>query len=620
DIGTDTAQFLLFDPSSGSASFWLIGGNAGTTAGTNYIGTNDDQAFQIHVDDGNSSGSNGRGRVMLFEPNASSANIIGGFKSNTVSSGIVGATISGGGKVGGVNTISSDYSTIGGGAINSVGISSVNSTIAGGVSNTITGSAQNGTIAGGLENQIVSGDHSTISGGFNNIIQAGAFGSTVSGGTNNQTSSWESVIGGGDQNTIGSSSLFSTIAGGNTNSIDNSSSNSTIGGGIANSIGASNESGTVGGGNSNTIGENSDESIVGGGLENSVDSSAARSTIGGGYRNFITTGAGSSTIAGGEKDTIENGSWQSTIGGGGSNKISASSWQSTIAGGGSNTISSNSAGSAIGGGVANTIGARMSAIPGGRGLTLNGQTSFGFLANDIGSRDMTISAASVSVFGNTDLWLANNDNTARQIRFYEAYNTAGAFPNGTNYTSFQAQGQTADIEYILPAAAGTVGQQLTISGIAGTQVTLGWAAASDRAKKTNFLTLSGESVLNKFRNLELGTWRYDPAIDPKGTRHYGIMAQDFHATFGNDGLGEIGTDTTVTNLDLHGVSYLAIQGLEQRTSGNSETIRAQAGHIEELEAEVEKLRKQAGCTEELRGEVQNLRVQIGELRRMLEEK
>ena len=507
DPGTGSVQFLLVPP--GTPGTWLLNGNTGTTAGTSFLGTTDDQPFQIHIDNDNVTGNDGRGRVMRFEPNATSANIIGGFQQNSVASGVVGATISGGGYQLSPNRISSNYATIGGGAKNIVGTSSVNSTIAGGVSNAITATAQNGTIAGGLNNQIVSGDHSTISGGFNNSIQSGSFGSTISGGTNNQTSSLTTVIGGGNQNAIGTSAFFSTIAGGT----------------------------------ADTIGSNS-----------------PRSTISGGSGN--------------------------TIGSGGVN----------------------STGSVIGGGMDNTIAGRLSAIPGGRGLTLIGDGSFGFLSNSGGSHGMSISSSNVAVFGNADLWLANNDNAAGKLRFYEAYNTSGTFPNSANYTSFQAQTQAADIEYILPAAAGTAGDQLTISAVSGTQVTLGWAVASDRAKKTDFLTLSGESVLRQFRGLDLGTWRYDPSIDPKGTRHYGIMAQDFHAAFGNDGLGEIGTDTAVTNLDLHGVSYLAIQGLEERTERQAGTIRSQAGRIEHLEDEVQMLRDRN----------EELHEQILELRRMIE--
>ena len=87
---------------------------------------------------------------------------------------------------------------------------------------------------------------------------------------------------------------------------------------------------------------------------------------------------------------------------------------------------------------------------------------------------MTVTESDVALFGNVDLLLANNNGAASLLRFYEPNSSTGAFPNGAHYTSFQAGVQTADIEYILPVTAGTVGQQLTVSAVTGSQVTLGW--------------------------------------------------------------------------------------------------------------------------------------------------
>mgnify|MGYP006943056139 FL=1 len=44
------------------------------------------------------------------------------------------------------------------------------------------------------------------------------------------------------------------------------------------------------------------------------------------------------------------------------------------------------------------------------------------------------------------------------------------------------------------------------------------------------------------------------------------MAQDFYQAFGRDGLGEIGCDTLINQQDFLGVSYIAIQSLEKRTT------------------------------------------------------
>jgi hypothetical protein len=89
---------------------------------------------------------------------------------------------------------------------------------------------------------------------------------------------------------------------------------------------------------------------------------------------------------------------------------------------------------------------------------------------------MTISAANTAVFGNVDLWLANNDNSPRSLRFYEQYNAAGNFPNGANYVGFRAPNNvSASITYTLPASAPTSNGQVLSSTTAGV---LSWITPS----------------------------------------------------------------------------------------------------------------------------------------------
>jgi hypothetical protein len=44
-----------------------------------------------------------------------------------------------------------------------------------------------------------------------------------------------------------------------------------------------------------------------------------------------------------------------------------------------------------------------------------------------------------------------------------------------------------------------------------------------------------------------------------------VMAQDFYAAFGHDGLGQIGSETTINSGDLAGILMIAVQALEKRT-------------------------------------------------------
>lgn len=87
----------------------------------------------------------------------------------------------------------------------------------------------------------------------------------------------------------------------------------------------------------------------------------------------------------------------------------------------------------------------------GANLTLSNQYNFGFMAI-ASSNDMTIATDNIATFANVDLWLANNDNTARGLKFFEAYNSSGTFPNTANFTKIVAGVQSADITYTLPTA------------------------------------------------------------------------------------------------------------------------------------------------------------------------
>jgi hypothetical protein len=128
--------------------------------------------------------------------------------------------------------------------------------------------------------------------------------------------------------------------------------------------------------------------------------------------------------------------------------------------------------------------------------------------------------------------------------------------------------------------------------VGNSQVTLivgavGFTMESDRNKKENFLPVDGEKVLAKLRGFHATSWNYI-GHDPKQFRHYGPMAQDFFAAFGHDGIGTIGTDTTITSTDLSGILMVAAQALEKRT----EMLRAENA---ELKARLAALERKVGA-------------------------
>jgi hypothetical protein len=79
-----------------------------------------------------------------------------------------------------------------------------------------------------------------------------------------------------------------------------------------------------------------------------------------------------------------------------------------------------------------------------------------------------------------------------------------------------------------------------------------FTASSDKTKKENFEPVDGEEVLGKIRGFELTSWNFI-GHDPKEFRHYGPMAQDFFAAFGHDGVGQIGSETTINSGDMAGI-------------------------------------------------------------------
>jgi hypothetical protein len=188
--------------SAGAISAWGLSGNAGTTAGTHFIGTLDNQPLEFRAN---------AQRALRLEPNSSGApNFIGGSQRNFAGPGIVGATIGGGGAQDysgypSTNRVLADFGTIAGGGDNLIGTVSHSSTIGGGQMNTADANTSAGVISGGRQNTIGFGaTHGVISGGWMNTIQG----------------SW-GTIGGGIGNTVGA---YATVPGGSYNSADGTAS------------------------------------------------------------------------------------------------------------------------------------------------------------------------------------------------------------------------------------------------------------------------------------------------------------------------------------------------------------------------------------------------------------
>jgi hypothetical protein len=237
--------------------FWDLSGNAGTTAGTDFLGTTDNVALVMKVNNA---------QAFKLVPNATSPNVVGGYSGNSVTSGRYGGTIGGGGASGNENQVVHNYGTIGGGTNNTA---DQYGTVGGGLNNIASGTA---TVGGGNQNNASAGN-SFIGGGYNNVISSGW--AAIGGGHSNVASGSYSFVGGGQYDTT--SNQYAFVGGGWKNKASGIA--SAIGGGESNAAKASYAS--IGGGYSNTA--SGQRAAVGGGHYNVA--SGDYSTVPGGNLN-----------------------------------------------------------------------------------------------------------------------------------------------------------------------------------------------------------------------------------------------------------------------------------------------------------------------------------------------
>ena len=200
---------------------WSLTGNAGTNPATNFIGTTDAQPLVLRTR--NAASLRLEPSDILLNSAPITVNVIAGSSANEVTSGVRGATISGGGlpseasdpDVGAEapNQVTDHYGTVGGGYGNQAGDADGTvadrpiATVGGGFGNTASGGAS--TVGGGQDNT-ASGTLSTVGGGFDNI--ASDFASSVGGGLGNIASGFASSVGGGQGNIA--SGFASSVDGG----------------------------------------------------------------------------------------------------------------------------------------------------------------------------------------------------------------------------------------------------------------------------------------------------------------------------------------------------------------------------------------------------------------------
>jgi len=518
------------DNTGAGGDFWSLTGNAGTNPSTNFLGTTNNQVLELRVNNA---------RALRLEPNAESPNLIGGFSGNSVTVGVVGATIGGGGASGSTNRVTDNYGTVDGGVENR---------------------------AGNANGDLTDGSYATVGGGYDNI--ASSYAATVGGGYDNTASGYAATVGGGHLITVTggyataggglsntASGLYALVAGGGDNTASGQA--ATVGGGYGNV--ASGVNATVGGGEHTSV-TGQAATVAGGSYITATSDYAA---IGGGQHH--TASAPYATIGGGEFNTASG--YDATVGGGNWNEGSGEG--ATVGGGDSNIADGGRA--TVGGGSVNTASGWAATVPGGYGNTAQGNNSFA-----AGNR---AKAYHNGAFVWADSW-TNTDFESQQAHQFRVRAWGGAqFNDGL--------GDWVELLWTLPIATST-GAWLSWDGI--------WWNASDVALKENFAPVDSREVLQKLANMPITTWNYrGKDVD---TRHLGPTGQDFYAAFG---LGD--SDRAISTLDADGVALTAIQGLYelvQEKDGQIAVLEAEVSTLHQqntdLEARVAALEQAVGAS------------------------
>ena len=572
--------------------------------------------------------SGGSSGIAIQNNSDGEPNIVMGSPANFVAGGVEGATISGGGTtnyngIGTVyaNSVTGEAGTVAGGQGNSAG---EYSTVGGGILNTNNSNVS--AIGGGLHNDIEGGGGSVIGGGGANHILSSGSGitdNTIAGGSGNCISNiLYGSIGGGFGNT--NMADGGVIAGGRINSIAAFSLYSAIAGGEENVISNLTRYAVIGGGFSNYIHTNSHYSTISGGVNNFISGSTQDGTIGGGTNNFVNGIAG--TVAGGENNSAS--AFRDTVAGGTQN--TASGGISTVSGGWTNVASGNASAigggdhnlttgveSVISGGAGNQATGNEATVPGGLNNIAQGLYSFaagqqaqalhqgafvwadsqpGVFSSTMNDEFSIRATNGVRIQADKGIHLNANDRPII-VRDWDTFGstapsykagigrwglfmeptilTIGIPSNDVPNRFFQIAKYATNGTYTTLVLVDQAGDLYATNNVFAKGVQL----TSDRNAKEHFTPLNPENVLAKVAAMPVTQWNYKS--DDAETKHIGPVAQDFHQAFGLNG----DDDRHISAVDESGVALAAIQGLNQRV----DELKTENAELKQRLAALEKL-------------------------------
>lgn len=504
-------------------------------------------------------------------------NVIEGSQSNTVSSGVSGATIGGGGATNnmseaglsgsfsGYNSVSADFGTVGGGIKNTA--TGIFATVAGGVGNNASGTAS--FIGGGGIDPYIN----SINGN-----KATGIGSVVSGGTVNTAGNNFASVGGGYNNIASGDS--STIGGGFLNTA--SDLDATVSGGVRNSATAYGSVVCGGAGNKATNGY----AVVAGGFTN----------VAGGIYSFAA-GYGAQALHGGAfvwadsegipfTSTANNQFLIRATGGVGVNTNNPNGAALNVAGAIVGTSFSGDGSSLLN---LNASQLASGTVPSGRlSGTYSSAVTLNNAANSYSGSGANLTSLNANNLASGTVPLARlASNVITNNYTNPTFNGALSVVNGN--TSFSitpgylfATASNNCVTLDIPGFGNKVAiwDNLYVSDnvySAGVQLT------SDRNLKENFAAVDAKTMLEKVASLPVTQWNYKK--EGAAEKHVGPMAQDFHAAFGLNG----DDDKHISAVDESGVALAAIQGLNEKLKEKDVEIAELKKSVAELRKIVERL-------------------------------
>jgi hypothetical protein len=505
-----------------SANFWQLGGN--TVSGGQFFGSVNNQPVEIRA-------NNLRAMQLAYASNAVSGyspNVIGGNSANNVATGVVGATIAGGGGFlgfSGSNFVTADFGTVVGGSGNSA---KGTYAIAGGNFSTATG--QYSTAMG--NNSSASGIGSTAM-GFS--VANGLYSTAM--GLSDATADYSTAMGhlsiasGYASTAMGAS----TASGTNSTAFGNSQATNSYATAMGNAIAGGQYSTAMGG----SIASGNASTAMGVSSASGADSTAMGASIASGYASTAmgySSASGDYSFAAGELAQAANpGAF-----------VFADFQPVTFASTAPNQFLIRAAGG-VGIGTPSPQSALHIADP--SGITIGQNFSSG------GYTALQINLSAV-----------NNGYAVLQA----------IQSSGSSYGNLILNQYGANVG--IATGANTPGHLLVVGSSGSPAYCDGttWVNGSDRNSKENFTALDAKKVLAKVVTLPLTEWNYK--TDPADRRHIGPMAQDFHDAFSLNG----DDDKHIATVDEGGVALAAIQGLNQKL----EEARAENA---ELKARLDKL-------------------------------